>query len=194
MSKSSKRSSSSERKAKKKGSARKSHKLESTRRKGPRELDEKAIEILPVIEYSIYEVDQIFKNQGDTLTDDYLVESLQDLAQAIKVKSFETLLQEVRDELIEDPDIIHWNIVSRIGEHIEENELNYSSRDISNAITNLIDTIKLQMSEDNPRAYLSFLSEIMRGVKYDKFKRSSGDIGFDISPDTDDYFDDEEDY
>ncbi len=194
MSRTSKKSSSSEKKGKKKGSAQKSRKSKSTQSKIPKELNEKTIEILPVIEYAIYEVDQIFKNQGDTLTDNYLVESLEELVHMLKAKPFETLLQEVRDELIEDPDIIHWNIVSRIGEHIEENELNYSSKDILNAIEDLIDTIKLQMSDDDPRAYLSFLSEIMRGAKLDKFKRSSGDTGFDISPDIDDYFDDEENY
>jgi hypothetical protein len=192
MSKSGKKSSSGE-KGKKTGSSQRSRKSKSTQ-KTPRELAEKTIEILPVIEYAIYEIDQIFKNQGDTLTDDYLVESLEELAHTIKAKSFETLLQEVRDELIEDPDIIHWNIVSRIGDHIEENELNYSSKDILNAIEDLIDTIKLQMSDDNPRAYLSFLSEIMRGAKFDKFKRPGEETDFGISPDTDDYFDDEENY
>lgn len=194
MSKAGKKSSSGEEKGKKKGSSQRSRKSKSAQ-KTLRELNEKAIEILPVIEYAIYEIDQIFKNQGDTLTDDYLVESLEELAHTIKVKSFETLLQEVKDELIEDPDIIHWNIVSRIGEHIEENELNYSSKDILNAIEDLVDTIKLQMSDDNPRAYLSFLSEIMRGAKLDKFKKSSEETDFGISPDIDDdYFDDEENY
>ncbi len=185
MSRASKKSSSSKGKGKKKGSAQKSHKSKSTQSKVPRELNEKTIEILPAIEYAIYEVDQIFKNQGDTLTDDYLVESLEELVHMLKTKPFETLLQEVRDELSEDPDIIHWNIVSRIGDHIEENELNYSSKDIFNAIEDLIDTIKLQMSDDDPRAYLSFLSQIMHGAKLDKFKRSSDDT------DVDDDFDDE---
>lgn len=171
-------------KGKKKSPGQKTHKL--------KELNERSIEILPVIEYAIYEVDKIFENQGDTLTDTYLISSLKDLAQAIKAKSFETLLQEVRDDLIEDPDIIHWNIISRIGEHIEEKELDYSSKDILNAIEELIDTIKLQMSKENPRAYLSFLSEIMRGVKIER----KPDRDFDIPPDVDDedYFDDEENY
>ncbi len=177
-------------KAGKKSSGRGKGKNTGGKARKPKELDEKSIEILPVIEYAIYEVDKIFENQGDRLTDDYLVSSLKDLAQAIKVKSFETLLQEVRDELIEDPDIIHWNIISRIGEHIEENELNYSNKDILNAIEGLIDTIKLQMSSQDPRAYLSFLSEIMRGVKVEGFRKP--DKGFDSSSDLDDYYDDEE--
>ncbi len=164
-------------KGKKKNPARKGRKL--------KELNEKSIEILPVIEYAIYEVDKIFENQGDRLTDDYLVSSLKDLAHMIKSKSFETILQEVRDELIEDVDVIHWNIISRIGEHIEENELNYSSKDVVNAIEELIETIKLQMSKENPRAYLSFLSEIMRGVE---IKRNR-DVEF--PPEEDDYFDEE---
>jgi len=94
----------------------------------------------------------------------------------------------VRDELTEDADVIHWNIVSKIGEHIEENDLNYSSKDIINAIEGLIETIKLQMSKENPRAYLSFLSEIMRGMNM----KTSRDIEF--PADEDDYFDDEENY
>lgn len=141
-----------------------------------------------MIEYAIYEVDKIFENQGDKLTDSYLVSSLKDLVHVIKSKSFETLLQEVRDELTEDADVIHWNIVSKIGEHIEENDLNYSSKDIINAIEGLIETIKLQMSKENPRAYLSFLSEIMRGMNM----KTSRDIEF--PADEDDYFDDEENY
>ncbi len=166
--------------SKKKTPARKGRKL--------KELDERSIEILPVIEYAIYEVDKIFENQGDKLTDSYLVSSLKDLVHVIKSKSFETLLQEVRDELTEDADVIHWNIVSKIGEHIEENDLNYSSKDIINAIEGLIETIKLQMSKENPRAYLSFLSEIMRGMNI----KTSRDIEF--PADEDDYFDDEENY
>lgn len=155
MSKASKKS--SEGKGRKKSTEKKQRKF--------KELDEKSIEILPVIEYAIYEVDKIFQNQGDRLTDSYLVSSLKELTHQIKSKSFETLYQEMRDELIEDPDVIHWNIVSRIGEHIETNELNYSDKEILNALEELIDTIKLQMSKEDPRAYLSFLSEIMRGTQ-----------------------------
>jgi len=175
---------SSEEKSKRKSPERKTRKF--------KELNEKSIEILPVIEYAIYEVDKIFENQGDKLTDDYLVSSLKELTHLIKAKSFETLFQEMRDELVEDSDIIHWNIISRVGEHIEENELNYSDRDIVNAIEELVDTIKIQMSKHDPRAYLSFLSEIMRGVKIEGSKRSDIDIPREI--DDEDYFDDEENY
>lgn len=175
---------SSEEKGRKRSSERKIKKI--------KELSEKSIEILPVIEYAIYEVDKIFENQGDKLTDTYLVSSLKELANLIKAKSFETLLQEMRNELVEDSDVIHWNIISKIGEHIEENELNYSDKDIMNAIEELVDTIKIQMSKHDPRAYLSFLSEIMRGVKIEGSRRSDTDIPRDI--DDEDYFGDEENY
>ncbi|MCS7230381.1 MAG: hypothetical protein RMJ81_09295 [Candidatus Kryptonium sp.] len=172
-------------KSKKKGSARGTKKF--------KELSEKSIEILPVIEYAIYEVDKIFQNQGDRLTDEYLVSSLKELTHLIKAKSFETLLEEMREELTEDSDIIHWNIISRIGEYIEENELNYSGRDIVSALDELINTIKIQMSKQDPRAYLSFLAEIMRGVEIKGARRSDRDM--DIQRDIDeDYFDEEENY
>ncbi len=181
MSRSSKKS--SESKGKKKSTGKKQHKL--------KELDEKSIEILPVIEYAIYEIDKIFENQGDRLTDAYLVSSLKELTHQIKGKSFKTLYQEMRDELTEDSDVIHLNIVSRIGEHIEENELNYSDKEILNALEGLIDTIELQMSKEDPRSYLSFLNEIMRGIKIEGSGRSSRE--FDIPPDIDDedFFEDE---
>jgi DNA phosphorothioation-dependent restriction protein DptG len=94
----------------------------------------------------------------------------------------------VRGEMTEDSDVIHWNIVSRLGDHIESADLNYSDKDIVNAIDGLIDTIKIQMSKEDPRAYLSFLSEIMRGS--DDFERG---VQRDIDTDIDDIdFDEDE--
>ena len=167
-------------------SAKESSRGKSKKGKKLKQLNEKSIEILPVIEYAIYEVDKIFQNQGDRLTDAYLVSSLKELVSEIKSKSFKRLLEEVRGETIEDPDIIHWNIVSRLGDHIESGDLNYSDKDIVNAIGGLIDTIKIQMSKENPRAYLSFLSEIMRGT--DDFEKKMRD---DIEPGIDDFDEDE---
>lgn len=158
----------------------------------PKELSEKSIEILPAIEYAIYEVDKIFEDQGDKLTDKYLVSSLKELIRIIKAKSFEAVFKEMKNELIEDSDVIHLNIISRIGEHIEENALDYSDKDIISAIEQLIDTIKIQMSKQNPRAYLSFLSEIMSDVKIEGAKRSDIDIHEDI--DDEGYFDDMDRY
>ncbi|CUU06662.1 hypothetical protein JGI1_01584 [Candidatus Thermokryptus mobilis] len=167
-------------------SAKKSSGKKGKKGKRIKQLNEKSIEILPVIEYAIYEVDKIFQNQGDRLTDAYLVSSLKGLVNEIKSKSFKRLLEEVRGEMIEDPDIIHWDIVSRLGDHIESGDLNYSDKDIIKAIDGLIDTIKIQMSKENPRAYLSFLSEIMRGADdFDKGMRS------DIEPEIDDFDEDE---
>jgi hypothetical protein len=169
-------------------SAKKSSGKKSKKGSKVKQLNEKSIEILPVIEYAIYEVDKIFQNQGDRLTDAYLVSSLKELISEIKAKSFEKLLEEVRGEMTEDSDVIHWNIVSRLGDHIESADLNYSDKDIVNAIDGLIDTIKIQMSKEDPRAYLSFLSEIMRGS--DDFERG---VQRDIDTDIDDIdFDEDE--
>ncbi len=167
-------------------SAKKSSGKKSKKGSKIKQLNEKAIEILPVIEYAIYEVDKIFQNQGDRLTDAYLVSSLKNLISEIKAKSFGRLLEEVRSEMTEDSDIIHWNIVSRLGDHIESADLKYSDKDIISAVDSLINTIKIQISKEDPRSYLSFLSEIMRGS--DDFERG---VQRDISSDIDDFDEDE---
>ena len=128
-----------------------------------REISERSIEILPLVELAIYEVDRIFENQGKSLTDVQVVDSLTELVREIKTKSLSNLLKSVRDELDEKPDIIHWNILSKLDERVEEKLENYTDSEIIRAIEDLIDTIKIQLSEDNPRAYLSFLCEVMGG-------------------------------
>jgi hypothetical protein len=137
-----------------------------------REISEKSIEILPVIELAIYEVDKIFENQGDLLTDKYVIDSLEELVKMIRMEKLERLLREMREEMMDDSDIIHWNILSRIDENLQIREEGYLDEDLVEAINNLIETIKLQISDDNPRAYLSFLSDVMRGIDISRIGRS----------------------
>jgi len=118
------------------------------------------------IEVGICEVDKIFEGQGDKLSDAFVIESLEGLARLIKEATYERYANKLKEGSDDESDMLHINIVNRLGSIIEELEMQVTDGEIISVIHQILTRIKKLKSEKSPRAYLDPLAKRLKDMGF----------------------------
>jgi len=118
------------------------------------------------IEVGICEVDKIFEGQGDKLSDAFVIESLDGLARLIKETTYEKYADKLKGGSDDESDMLHINIVNRLGSIIEELEMHVTDGEIVSVIHQILSRVKKLKSEKSLRAYLDPLAKRLKEMGF----------------------------
>jgi len=118
------------------------------------------------IEVGICEVDKIFEGQGDKLSDAFVIESLDSLARLINETTYENYADKLKEGSDDESDMLHINIVNRLGSIIEELEMHVTDGEIIDVMNQILSQIKKIKSEKFPRAYLDPLAKRLKEMGF----------------------------
>lgn len=128
------------------------------------------------IEIAIFEVDKIFEGQGDKLDDGYVTESLASFIKLVEQNSFGLLAEDLHEGLDDESDMLHINVVNRVGSLYEEVGAQIEDSVIIEALKKLLSQVKKYKSRKNPRAYLDALTKRMKEMGYKSDFYTDSDI------------------
>ncbi len=118
------------------------------------------------IEVGIYEVDKIFEGQGDKLKDAYVIDSLTSFVKVIKDNTFEVYADKLKEGSDDESDMMHINIVNRIGAACEELELQVSDNELIDLVKQVLAQVKKVSSPKSTRAYLDPLTKRLKEMGF----------------------------
>ncbi|MCL5035255.1 MAG: hypothetical protein M1395_09165 [Bacteroidetes bacterium] len=133
--------------------------------------------IISEIEVGIYEVDKIFEGQGDKLSDQYVMDSLNSFLKLIKEMTYESYAERLRDGSDDESDMMHINVVNRLSSTMEELDLHVTDAELSEAVKVVLVQVKKAKSPRSSRAYLDPLAKRLKemGFKSDFLTESDVD-------------------
>ena len=133
--------------------------------------------IISEIEVGIYEVDKIFEGQGDKLSDQYVMDSLNSFLKLIKEMTYESYAERLKDGSDDESDMMHINVVNRLSSTMEELDLHVTDAELSEAVKVVLVQVKKAKSPRSSRAYLDPLAKRLKemGFKSDFLTESDVD-------------------
>lgn len=118
------------------------------------------------IEVGIYEVDKIFEGQGDKLGDQYVLDSLNSFVKLIKEFTYESYADRLREGSDDESDMMHINIVNRLGSTIEELDMQVTDSEVTEAVKQVLARVKKSKSPKHSRAYLDPLAKRLKEMGF----------------------------
>ncbi len=118
------------------------------------------------IEVGIYEVDKIFEGQGDKLGDQYVLDSLNSFVKLIKEFTYASYAERLREGSDDESDMMHINIVNRLGSTIEELDMQVTDSEVCDAVKQVLARVKKSKSAKLSRAYLDPLAKRLKEMGF----------------------------